>query len=213
MDLEEWDKVLYTTQLAVNAAYCRSLGDSPFFLLKGKDPDLPYTRFAKPAHTYAENLNFEQERQRRESYVFEKVKEKLLEESDRSARQVQKKCKEKSLQIDDRVFIKRLQKKGESKLSPRWKGPYRVLSQKNPGVYKLKDMYTGKISEQHIENISQKVIVAREAEVPLEECPKARLPFPEGEEEEVGRQSKRIPEGDQNDDWIDDHYWLRSRSG
>ena len=211
MDLEEWDRVLYTTQLSVNAAYCRSLGDSPFFLLKGKDPDLPYTRFAKPAHTYAEKLTFEQERQRREHYVFEKVKEKLLEESDRSARQLQKKCKERQLNIDDRVFIKRIRKKGESKLTPRWKGPYRVISQKNPGVYKLKDLYTGKITEQHIENISNNVIVAREQEIPLEECPQARLPFPQEDEEDVGRKSNKIPEGAPNDNWVEDHYWLRSR--
>ena len=30
LHLEEWDKLLPTIQLAVNAAYCSSLGDSPF---------------------------------------------------------------------------------------------------------------------------------------------------------------------------------------
>ena len=180
--------------------------------MKGKDPDMPYTRFEKPSHTYAETLTFEQERQRREYFVLEKVREKLLEEADRSARQVQKKCKEKSLQIDDRVFIRRIQKKGESKLIPKWKGPYRVLSQNNPGVYKLKDLYTGKITEQHIENISQKVTVARESEIPLSECPNARLPFPQEEVEEIGRRPKQIPEGAQDDNWVEDSYWLRSRS-
>ena len=212
MDLEDWDKVLYTTQLAVNAAYCRTLGDSPFFVLKGKDPDLPYTRFARPAHTYAEVLTYEQERQRREHYVLEKVKEKLLEEADKSARSIQKKCKDKSLQIDDRVFIKRKQKKNEGKLSPKWKGPYRVMSRKTPNQYKLKDLYTGKITDQHIENISKNITVARESEIPLAECPTARLPFPQPEEEEIGRQPKEIPEGAPDDNWIDDSYWLRSRS-
>ena len=211
-DLEEWDKVLYTCQLSVNAAYSRSLGDSPFFILKGKDPEMPYTRFAKPTHTYAETLTFEQERQRREHYVLDKVREKLLEESDRSARQLQKRCKEKTLKVDDRVFIKRMQKKGESKLSPKWKGPYRVVSQKNPGVYKLRDLYTGKITEQHIENISQKVLVARESEIPLNECPNARLPFPQPEVQQVGRQTKHVYEGSLEDNWVDDSYWLRSSS-
>ena len=92
--------------IAVNAAYCRSLGDSPFFIYRGKDPELPATRFAKPRFSYAESLSFEQERQRREHQVMELVKEKLLEAADENCRQVQKKCKEKTLQIDDRVFLR-----------------------------------------------------------------------------------------------------------
>merc|ERR1712055_1107203 len=135
-DVEDWDKLLPTAQLAVNAGYCRSLGDSPFFVYKGKDPELPSTRFAKPKFSYAEHLTFEQERQRREHYVLEVVKEKLLEAADEQCRQRQKKCSEKTLNVDDRVFIRRQQKKGESKLVEKWKGPFRILSQKNPGVYK-----------------------------------------------------------------------------
>ena len=210
-DLEEWDRMLPTTQLAVNAAYCASIGDSPFFLLKGRDPQLPCTRFAQPSHRYKESLSFEEERQIREHFVFNKVKEKLLEHADRSARKLQKKCKDKTLNINDRVFIKRVQKKGESKLSPRWKGPFRVISQKNPNVYKLKDLYSGKFTETHIENISKNIIVSREAEIPLQVCPNARLPYPQEDKEEVGRPQRQIPEGAQDDNYIEDYYWLRSR--
>ena len=61
-DLEDWDKTLPTAQLAVNAAYSKGLGDSPFFIYRGKDPIMPMSRFAKPKFTYAETLNFEEER-------------------------------------------------------------------------------------------------------------------------------------------------------
>ena len=212
MDQQEWDKTLPTAQLAVNSAYCSSLGDSPYFVYRGKDPELPYTRFAKPRFTYAENLNFEQERQRREHLVIEKVKEKLLEAADRNCRQRAKHCKEKTLKEGDRVFVRRLQKKGESKLIPKWQGPYRILVQKNPGVYKLKDLRTGKVTEQHIENMSQKYIMARESEIPLEECPEARLPFPKEETQLEGKedQEKRIPEGDPDDNWEDISYLLNT---
>ena len=212
IELEEWDRLIPTTQLAVNAAYCRSLGDTPFFVLKGRDPTLPFSRFQKPVHSYNENLTFEQERQKREHFVLTKVKEKLLEEADRSARIRQKKCKDKTLRLDDRVFIKRIQKKGESKLVPKWRGPFRVIQQKSPSVYKLKDLCTGKITEQHIENISQKVIIARESEVPLNDCPKARLPFPQEDIGNLGRHPEHVPEGARDDNWEDDHYWLRSSS-
>ena len=172
------------------------------------DPQLPATRFAKPKFSYSEKDSFEKERQRREHFIMETMEEKLLEASDKSARRRQKICKEKQLNIDDRVFIRRIQKKGESKLAPKWKGPYRISAQKNPGVYKLKDLATGKITEQHIENIKEKIIMAREAEVPISECPNARLPFPQTEENIPARQQKRIPEGHAADDWIDDSFWL-----
>ena len=207
-EISDWDMVLPTAQLAVNAAYCRSLGDSPFFIYRGKDPELPATRFAKPRFSYAESLSFEQERQRREHQVMELVKEKLLEAADENCRQVQKKCKEKTLQIDDRVFLRRIQKKGESKLVPRWKGPFRILAQKTPNVYKLKDLLTGKVMEQHIENIkNEKIIMARESEIPLHECPQARKPYP-SEQVQAGRPPSRVPEGGPNDDWHDDTFWL-----
>ena len=212
LDLDEWDKCLPTAQLAVNSAYTSALGDSPFFIYKGKDPELPATRFAKPKFSYADSSNFEQGRQKREHFVMESVKEKLLEAADRNCRQRAKHCKEKTLQVEDRVFIRRIQKKNESKLIPKWQGPYRILSQKNPGVYKLKDLKTGKVSEVHIENIKERVIMARESEIPLIECPEARLPFPKEENILTGNlgQDKRIPEGAADDNWIDVSHVLET---
>ena len=210
MHLNDWDRCLPTAQLATNAAYCSSIGDSPFFVYRGKDPELPYTRFTKPKFSYAETLNFEQERQRREHFVMERVKEKLLEAADKTCRQKAKHCKNKTLRVDDRVFCRRIQKKGESKLIPKWQGPYRILSQKNPNVYKLRDLRTGKTTEQHIENIKEKVIMTRESEIPLEECPEARLPFTKDVETDLLPKShrKHIPEGSVGDDYEDTSYHL-----
>ena len=184
--------------------------ETPFFVYRGKDPELPSTRFAKPKFSYKEPLSFEDERQYREHYIMEKVKENLLESADRNCRRRAKHCKENTLRVDDRVYIKRIQKKGESKLIPKWQGPYRILNQKNPGVYKMKDLRTGKITEQHIENISEKVIMAREAEIPLTECPEARLPFPTLQDTDSKKQShsRVIPEGAPDDNWIDGSHIL-----
>ena len=110
-DRIDWDMCLPTAQLAVNGAYCESLGDSPFFVYRGKDPELPITRFAKPKFSYKEPLTFEDERQHREHYVMEKVKENLLQAPDRSCRRRAKHCKERNLHIDDRVYIRRIQRR------------------------------------------------------------------------------------------------------
>ena len=93
------------------------LGDSPFYVYKGKDPELPITRFAKPKFAYTETLSFEQERQKREYFVMERVKEKLEEATDRNCRQRAKICKDKTLHIGDRVFVRRVKGKGDGKIN------------------------------------------------------------------------------------------------
>merc|ERR1712121_90634 len=205
----EWEKCLPTAQLVVNAAYSVSLTDSSFYVYNGKDPELPITRFAKPKFSYEELLSFKKEGQRREHFVMERVKEKLEEATDRNCRQRAKKCRDKTLNIGDRVFIKKIRAKGEDKLAPKWKGLFCIKVQKNPGVYKLKDLRTGKVFEHHIENIKNQII-AREAEIPLAECPKARLAFPRAEEVEAktGNKDAETPEGGPGDNGVDDSFWL-----
>ena len=97
---------------------------------------------------------------------------------------------------------------------PKWQGPYRILNQKNPGVYKLKDLCTGKITE-HFENISEKVIMARESEIPTEECPQARQPFPMLQEDESKEPHhlKIVPEGATDDNWVDGSHLLAIPQG
>ena len=76
-----------------------------------------------------------------------------------------------------------------------------MLSQKNPNVYKVRCLKTGKITEQHIENIKEKVIMARESELPIQECPEARLPFPKDIQEELqGSRTKEVPEGEEDNE-------------
>ena len=52
--------------------------------------------------------------------------------------------------------------------------------------------------------------MAREAEIPLAECPNARLPFPTAIAQGKGRTPKEVPEGGPNDNWFDDTFWLRT---
>merc|ERR1712198_725347 len=146
------------------------------------------------------------DRQNREHFVMKTVKEKLLDAADRQCRKRAKHCKEKNLNMNDRVFIKRIQKKGESKLVPKWQGPYRVICRKSPNVYKLKDLRTNKMTTQHIENISERVILAGENELPLAECPDARRPYPR-DPDEVQAKTVTSPEGSPSD-YFDCTYWL-----
>ena len=50
-------------------------------------------------------------------------------------------------------------------------------------------------------------VIAREAIVPLTECPLARIPFPMIEDETLA-EAREVPEGAPQDDWVLDSYWL-----
>ena len=52
------------------------------------------------------------------------------------------------------MFIKKIRnQKGHNKLTQKFKGPYRIVSQKSPTVFRLKDLNNGKESEVHTELI------------------------------------------------------------
>ena len=90
--------------------------------------------------------------------------------------------------MDDRVFIKKIRnQKGHNKLTQKFKGPYRIVSQKSPTVFRLKDLNNGKESEVHTELIK----IVKQRNISSEEAPNAESPFPE-EEEVVESDSQQV---------------------
>ena len=106
--------------------------------------------------------------------VYDIVRNKLIESADRQVIQRDKKAKDNRVNIDDRVFVKKVRNKpGDNKLSERFRGPYRVLSQKSPTVFRLKELQTNKEIEAHVENLK----IVKERDVSLEIVPQARIPL------------------------------------
>ena len=110
----------------------------------------------------------------RAKIAYDIVKEKLLESADRQLRDNMKKAHDNKICVDDRVYIKYVKNKaGDNKLSPKFTGPFRVLSQKSPSLFKLKNLSNNKEIECHVENMK----LVKERFAPLQDFPQARLPF------------------------------------
>ena len=170
----EWDQFLPQTTIAVNAAYNSSIGDTPFFLYRHYDANTPFYAITNPKTTSKKPQQYLKDEQERIKFAYDIVKQRLLESADRQIRSKDKKAKECQIDIDDRVMVKYVRNKPtDNKLSPRFSGPYRVMSKKSPTVFKLKNLINGKISEAHIENC--KIVKERLAD--LSEFPSARLPL------------------------------------
>ena len=81
-------------------------------------------------------------------------------------------------------------KKGQGKLSPKWFGPFRVLSQLSPSGFKVRHILSGKIKTVHPENMK---IVAEES-APLDMVPQARIPLHPLEDAESDYEQAAQPE-------------------
>ena len=74
-----------------------------------------------------------------------------------------------------RVFMKRIRKKGEGKLTPNWSGPFRVVKSPKPYVYDIKPVRGGKTIRVHMDNLKP---LALEKTINDKVAPGARDVFP-----------------------------------
>ena len=86
------------------------------------------------------------------------------------------------------VFIKKIRnQKGHNKLTEKFRGPYRVISQKSPTVFRLRDLNDGKEKEVHTELIK----IVKQRDIFLEDAPSADCLFPEGDKEVMTNNSQQ----------------------
>ena len=164
--------------LAVNSAYCSSVGDTPFFLYRHRDPDAPLHLRTSPRTSSKAPQQCIRDDIHRSKIAYDIIKGKLLESADRNLRYKDKYSHDNKISVDDRVYIKYVKNKpGDNKLSPRFSGPFRVISQKSPSIFKLKNLLNKKEVECHVENMK----LVKERFASLQDFPRARLPFQEPE--------------------------------
>lgn len=173
-----WAEALPTAEFALNTAYNKSIRDSPYYLVYGQDPVLPYSVVLggerAPVYnvddfrTYLTNLT---------KRVFDTTERVLKRASTqyKTDYDIRHKVGDPKIDRGDRVYLKRLQPR-QHKLEPAFIGPYRVLDVKENKV-RLRNIKTGKECEYHASHVMKK-----EYQVAPEENDKAENPFPSGEE-------------------------------
>ena len=170
----DWDLCLPHAILAVNSAYCSSIGDTPFFLYRHRDPDVPW--HLRPSTRLNSDPQLQQVHEdiQRSRVTYKLIRENLLDSTDRQVRSKNKAAKDNKIRVDMRVMTRYIKNKpGDNKFSPRFNGPFRVISQKTPTVFRLKNLVNNKEIEAHVENL--KIVPERIAS--LTEFPQARLPL------------------------------------
>ena len=152
-----WVQALQPAEFALNTAYNRSIQDTPYFLVFGQDPVLPYSVVSREEVGPAYNIDdYKVQLSGLTNRVFNVTRELLARareeyKVDYDARQ---RVGDPGIQAGERVYLKRLQPR-KHKLEPCFVGPYRVI-EVDKSKAKLCHLGTGKQVEYHLSHVLKK---------------------------------------------------------
>jgi hypothetical protein len=127
---QEWDEQLPYTAAAMNAAFCRPINETPFYVHHGRDYHYNYSKALNNTHIpYTADTDYNIEMAARLSKAFKSVAESSLFHKDQYANTYNKNLKLHSLTTGSLVWLRnetKINKLGR-KFAPRFLGPYRIV--------------------------------------------------------------------------------------
>ena len=157
---DEWDEHIDVARFAFNTNYHTSVGECPFFLLYGTDPNVPLDLILKADQPqYADLKDYTSRLAARLRKAWAAAREQ--NEATRQERYRRHKASAPygftKFETNARVYVfSPIKAKALSrKLTPAWSGPYRVLGQEIPGVYLVQpaDGRTGQSIKVHVSRL------------------------------------------------------------
>lgn len=135
-----------------NTAVHESCDESPFYLLHGRDPDVPNAVIDGPRRVpYGSLDDYRTELTSRLQIAHDIARETLKEAAFRRKRHYDKGTEGALFRVGDRVYVE--QPQGgvglARKLSPKWRGPYRVIEQLSPVTFRVREITGGAIATVH----------------------------------------------------------------
>ena len=150
----DWDSFLPQVQFALNSAHHGGIGDSPYFILYGRDPPLPLPElYGIPCQlNMPENMP---DRLQRYKICYDKVRECYKKAFTKYSTYHNRSSRDKKITLGDLVFVKMPRPVGKMrKFKKRFKGPYRVTKVlPNGTTFKLKCLVTNKTLSRHMDSL------------------------------------------------------------
>jgi hypothetical protein len=146
----EWDIHLNMSLAGIRHNVSSSSKFSPFYLVYNRDPILPIDNLLRPRAKYhGEEYHKIALQEQHKSFL---LAYKHLKHSKRKHKQqFDKKAKDIKFQINDPVYYKNFQRK--NKLEDRWKSHYRIMEQKGPVTYLIKNQLDNSVVQVHADQI------------------------------------------------------------
>lgn len=167
-DHARWDQGLNLAVFSYNIGYNRTIKDSPFFLLFGRDPIVPYYTILDTPSPWYNIDSYKHELAKVMQSLFTRAQSYIEQGQVAQETYKNKKARRKILKVGDRVYIKRAVK---TKMQSHYVGPYRVENINGVIVW-VKSIATGKKLRIH----SERIIL--EEETSTSDCKNVRACYP-----------------------------------
>ena len=126
---ENWEDVLGDVCFAYRSTIHSSTLESPYYLLHGRDPNIPINTFLDATPPAVASTDFLENLTERLRYSFHLVKEATAKAREHQKEQYDKRAKELNFKVGDRVLldIRKVDPKDSRKFTSFYKGPYRII--------------------------------------------------------------------------------------
>ena len=149
-NVQQWDVHLNLTLAAMRFSTSETSKTSPYFLLFNRDPVLPIDNLLQPRRKYQGEM-YHKIMLEEQHKSFLRVRSQLKKSKRKRAEVANKKAKDVKFEINDPVYYKNFQR--NNKLDIKWKPYYRIIEQKSPLTYIIKNQLDNSTVKVHAEQI------------------------------------------------------------
>ena len=127
----DWKNYIHAMTHAHNSLRCTATGFSPFYLMFGREPQVPLDAFLPSlVHPVELHRSYVRRFQERMNWVFEQAHQHQSHEIERMKPYMSRRATASKLEVGDHVLVRVLKFDGRHKLANHWESePYAVVSQ------------------------------------------------------------------------------------
>ena len=153
---DNWDEFLPQVVFAYNTSTQSTTQETPFYLMHGRDPNLPIDVFLDiPPRQYEKPNNYKAELVRRMTSAYRLARENTLDAQKKQKELYDQKITTQQYRIGDRVYLANsVVRRGHvKKLTHGYMGPYRIINYFPGLVYEIKSPTESKSQLVHLDRI------------------------------------------------------------
>ncbi len=149
-----WDTWIPYVKCALNCQINSATGETPHYIIFGEDKILPYDLLsATPSPIYNED-DFIKNRINKFQTIYQRVREHMNKYSEQMREQQHKIAKVVNLKPGDIVMSKlHVPIANSNKLSPKYTGPYKVISAASGNKFQLQNLKDGEVVVKHSDDL------------------------------------------------------------
>ena len=153
----DWDESLPFILMAMRNQIHSTTGETPFFLLHGRDMILPFHCFMEPQRIrYDLDENYASELSYRLSDAWKTAREHIIKTTEHQHSRINEKLQLTEYNVGDKVYLSKpapTDKGLPTKFQPKWTGPHRVIRKISPVTYKIREVYGKKEQNVHLNRL------------------------------------------------------------